>query len=88
MILLLSNADTELLALRTILHRLPDGFRAALLGHVAKVAGKRWSPGAVGFAAARTTRLDAVADAIEAHLDLDRLADIISAGRPTEDVTS
>ena len=26
MILLLSNADTELLALRTILHRLPDGF--------------------------------------------------------------
>ena len=26
MILLLSNADTELLAVRTILHRLPDGF--------------------------------------------------------------
>ncbi len=38
MILLLTNADTELLALRTILHRLPDGFPAMRAGNPATLS--------------------------------------------------
>jgi len=71
--------------LGTTLHAVfeDDGFRSALLAHVAKLAGKRWTAGSgPGFAAARMARLDAVADALDTHLDLDRLATIISAGRP------
>ncbi|HMG43433.1 MAG TPA: cobyric acid synthase [Acidimicrobiales bacterium] len=66
----------------TSLHALfeDDGFRAALLAHVAQVAGKRWSPTGVSFAAARLARLDAVADALEAHLDLAALTRIIRLG--------
>ena len=73
----------------TSLHALfeDDGFRAALLSHVADVAGKRWAPTGVDFAAARLARLDAAADALEAHLDIPHLTKIISsASGPTEDV--
>jgi adenosylcobyric acid synthase len=75
--------------LGTTLHAVfeDDGFRSALLAHVAKVAGKSWAPGGLRFAATRLARLDAVADALGTHLDLDRLATIISAGRPLEDST-
>jgi cobyric acid synthase len=36
----------------------------------------------VDFAAARMERLDHIADALEAHLDLDRLMAIIREGAP------
>jgi adenosylcobyric acid synthase len=68
--------------LGTTLHGLfeADRFRAALLADVAARAGKRWAPGGVSFAAARLDRLDRIADTLEAHLDLDRLAALIAAG--------
>jgi adenosylcobyric acid synthase len=64
----------------TTLHALfeDDGFRAAVLGWAADLSGKRWAPGGARFADARMARLDAMADALEAHLDLDRLAGIIA----------
>jgi adenosylcobyric acid synthase len=69
----------------TTLHALfeDDAFRRAVLGWAAERAGKRWSPGATGFGAHRLARLDLMADAIEAHVDLDRLATVVaSATRP------
>jgi hypothetical protein len=36
----------------------------------------------VDFAAARMDRLDRIADALEAHLDLDALAGLIAEGAP------
>jgi adenosylcobyric acid synthase len=66
----------------TTLHALfeDDGFRTAMLTWAAERAGKRWAPGGVSFPAARTARLDRIADAIEAHLDLDGLAALIEIG--------
>jgi adenosylcobyric acid synthase len=66
----------------TTLHGLfePDEFRASLLGWVARRAGKRWTAGSVGFAEARAARLDRIADALESHLDLDRLFALIEEG--------
>jgi adenosylcobyric acid synthase len=68
----------------TTLHGLfeRDGFRAGVLAWAAERSGKRWSPSGVDFAAARMERLDHIADALEAHLDLDRLAAIIAEGAP------
>jgi len=65
----------------TTLHALfeDDGFRSAVLEWAAAQAGKRWSASGVSFAAARMGRLDRIADAIEAHLDLDRLATLIAS---------
>jgi len=64
----------------TTLHALfeDDGFRAAVLCWAAGLAGKRWKPSGASFHAARMARLDAMADALEAHLDLERLAEIIA----------
>ncbi|HET6954326.1 MAG TPA: hypothetical protein VFI47_28435, partial [Acidimicrobiales bacterium] len=59
-----------------------DDFRAAVLAWAAARAGKRWVPGGVDFAAARTARLDRIADALERHLDLDRLATLIAEAAP------
>jgi adenosylcobyric acid synthase len=66
----------------TTLHGLfeRDGFRAGVLGWAAARAGKRWAPTGVDFAAARIARLDQIADTMEAHLDLDALADLIAEG--------
>jgi adenosylcobyric acid synthase len=63
----------------TTLHGLfeDDGFRVATLRWVADRSGKWWRPGTVGFAAARFERLDRIAAAIEAHVDLDRLGGLI-----------
>ncbi len=68
----------------TTLHGLfeDDGFRSAVLGWAARCAGKRWMHGDVRFANARLTRLDRIADAIESHVDLDRLTAIIEEGTP------
>jgi adenosylcobyric acid synthase len=59
-----------------------DGFRADVLAWAAERSGKHWSPTGVDFAAARMERLDRIADALEAHLDLDRLMAIIREGAP------
>ena len=59
-----------------------DGFRAGVLGWAAERSGKRWSPAGVGFAAARMERLDRIADALEAHLDLEHLTAMIEEGAP------
>ncbi len=52
-----------------------DGFRRAWLQEVAALAGRDWTPadGALGFAARREAMIETVADALEAHADLDRL---------------
>jgi adenosylcobyric acid synthase len=59
-----------------------DGFRAGVLAWVAERAGKRWAPGGLDFGAARLARLDRVADLLERHLDLDRVAALIAEGAP------
>jgi adenosylcobyric acid synthase len=71
----------------TTLHALfeDDAFRAAVLCWTAGLAGKRWAPGGARFHAARMARLDAMADALEGHLDLDRLAGIIATTDDTND---
>jgi adenosylcobyric acid synthase len=43
---------------------------------------KQWSATGVDFAAARMERLDRIADALEAHLDLAALATLIAEGAP------
>jgi adenosylcobyric acid synthase len=62
-----------------------DAFRAEVLGWAAGRAGKRWAPSGARFHAARMARLDAMADALEAHLDLDRLAEIIATADDIDD---
>jgi adenosylcobyric acid synthase len=68
----------------TTLHGLfeRDGFRAGVLAWAAERSGKRWCPTGVDFAAARMERLDRIADALEAHLDLDAVAALIAEGAP------
>jgi adenosylcobyric acid synthase len=67
----------------TTLHGLfePDGFRAAFLATVAARRGKRFVAGGRRFADARRQQFDRLADALEAHVDLDALAGIIAAAR-------
>jgi hypothetical protein len=36
------------------------------------------------FAAARAARFDAIADALEAHLDVERLLELVAEGAPAE----
>lgn len=55
-----------------------DGFRAQFVADLAMRRGKRFVPAGVSFAAARQARFDSIADAIEAHVDLDRLVSLIS----------
>lgn len=52
-----------------------DGFRRAWLSEVAEQAGSPWRPvaGAQSFASRREAMIDAAADAVEDHLDLDFL---------------
>lgn len=68
----------------TTLHGLfeSDLFRAAVLRWAADRAGKRWVAGDISFAATRLARLDRIADTLEAHLDLDRLAALIRSAAP------
>jgi adenosylcobyric acid synthase len=76
---------TDAAVLGTTLHGLfePDAFRAAFLCEVGRRAGKTFVPAGVSFAAARTARFDRLADALEAHLDLDRLLGLISSSSPS-----
>lgn len=65
----------------TTLHGLldEDEFRWALLAQIGRRAGKRFVRGAC-LEAARQARIDAIADAVEAHLDLGAVDAIVAAG--------
>jgi adenosylcobyric acid synthase len=61
-----------------------DGFRRAYLSQVAAACGLRFEPDpTVSFAAERERQLDLLGDAVEEHLDTDRLWRLIEGG-PTE----
>jgi adenosylcobyric acid synthase len=68
----------------TTLHGLfeADAFRAGVLSWAASRRTKHWRPGDLDFAATRLHRLDRIADLLAAHLDLDRIADLITEARP------
>ncbi|GAC1477002.1 MAG: cobyric acid synthase [Acidimicrobiales bacterium] len=68
----------------TTLHGLleSDGFRSALVQAIAARRGKRWEPAGVSFGTAREAQFDRLADAVEAHLDIPALEDLIRTGRP------
>ncbi len=68
----------------TSLHGLfeADAFRATFLTEVGRRRGKTFVPAGLSFAAARETQIDALADLLEAHLDLDRLFTLIESGVP------
>ncbi|HVA23401.1 MAG TPA: cobyric acid synthase [Chloroflexota bacterium] len=59
-----------------------DAFRGAFLVDVARRAGKRFVGDALPFDARRQAEIDRVADALEAHLDLDRILEIVAEGAP------
>lgn len=61
-----------------------DGFRRALLNRVATLRGRRFTPGTIPFAEVRATRLDALGDLVEQHLDTAALAALIDAGAPPD----
>ena len=68
--------------LGTTLHGLfeEDAFRAWFLGYVATRRGATWRSSGVSYAAARERQIDRIADACEAHLDLDRLWHLVEVG--------
>jgi adenosylcobyric acid synthase len=73
--------------LATTLHGLleHDGLRAAVLAWVSERNDRPApAPSGLRFADARTARFDAIADTLEAHLDLDRLWSIVAEGAPQE----
>jgi adenosylcobyric acid synthase len=59
-----------------------DDFRRAWLAQVADAAGSEWRPhqGAPGFAERRERMLDTLADALEAHVDIDALLSFTRLG--------
>ncbi len=59
-----------------------DGFRRAWLSQVAEAAGSDWrpDPDAPGFGARRERMIDTLADALEAHVDLDALLALTRVG--------
>lgn len=60
-----------------------DGFRRAFLADVAQRSGISWNPGPVmSFAAAREARFDIAADAIEEHLGIKVIRQLIDGARP------
>jgi adenosylcobyric acid synthase len=65
-----------------------DRFRAAFLSEVAARAGRRWASSGISFGAAREARFDRLADAIEQHLDLAALEQLITTARPAPAPTS
>lgn len=66
----------------TSLHGIFDGdaFRASFLKEVAFRAGKEWTAGTEPYEARRQARFDALADALEDHLDLDALYHLTGIG--------
>jgi adenosylcobyric acid synthase len=77
-----SGQSGDGLVFGTSLHGLfeSDEFRSAFLDQVAQVRRQAWRPAGSSFAAARERQIDAVADACEAHLDLNALWRLIETG--------
>ena len=65
-----------------------DGFRGAFLAAVARARGRHLTAGSGSFAATRRRFHDTVADAVEAHLDLDAIAALIAGARRPEPAPS
>ena len=64
-----------------------DDLRRAWLREVALIAGvPSFRPGPASFAAAREGRIEALADAVEEHLDLDVVLDLVASGAPSMQV--
>jgi adenosylcobyric acid synthase len=61
-----------------------DEFRRAFLQRVASARGRTFVPGTTPFQAARATRLDALGDLVEHHLDTAALAALIAHGARTD----
>jgi adenosylcobyric acid synthase len=59
-----------------------DAFRGAWLCEVAGLLGREVAPGGLCFAAVRDARIDLLADAVEEHLDVDRLLALAEQGAP------
>ena len=60
-----------------------DQLRRALLVEAAALCGRgEFEPGTTSFGAARQQRIDGLADAIEEHVDLDRILGLIEQGPP------
>ncbi len=68
--------------LGTTLHGLfeEDEFRVTLLGEVARRRGKTFVATGFSFAAAREAQIDRLADAVEAHLDMDAIDALVAEG--------
>jgi adenosylcobyric acid synthase len=58
-----------------------DALRGELLASIAGRRGKEWQPSGRSFADVRRAQLDRVADACEAHVDIDALWRIVGLGR-------
>ena len=69
----------------TTLHGLfeSDDFRSAFLSDLATRVGKVFVPSGVSFAARREEQIDRFADAIEQHVDVDRILELIATGTLT-----
>ncbi len=63
-----------------------DAFRIAFLQEVAELNDSPWrpDPDAIGYAAAREQMITTLADAVEEHLDLDRLIQLAGASAGTQ----
>ena len=62
-----------------------DEFRAAWVTEAAALAGLAGiRPGGISFAAARDARIDAIADGLEGHVDVDAVLDLIDRGAPPD----
>jgi adenosylcobyric acid synthase len=59
-----------------------DALRRAWLSEAASLLGREFTPGGTSFAAFRERRLDALADAVEAHLDMDAILRLVERGAP------
>ena len=80
-----TNADGSIRG--TTLHGLfeHDGFRARFLEELASRRGKRFVPAGIRFRTERDRRFDIVADAIEQHLDMEALYELIQSAVPATD---
>jgi adenosylcobyric acid synthase len=61
-----------------------DAVRRALLGRIARLAGRDWLPGDEPFAAVRERHLDRLGDLIEEHADTAALLELVERGAPTD----
>ncbi len=66
----------------TTLHGLfeADAFRHRFLTDIASRAGKQWTSTGVSYASAREDQIDRLADAIEAHIDMAAIEQLITLG--------